>query len=122
MTEANLANTEVNIEALSFLLDVKLPLSISFGSAHLPLKDVLNLTIGSSVELNRVTGDPVEIIVNDRVIARGEVVVVDGNYGVRIKQIVGRGEGAQEADTLGLAQFAHAVAATATSQGAGLRD
>jgi flagellar motor switch protein FliN len=113
MTEANLAGAELNIEALNFLLDVKLPLSISFGSAQMPLREVLKLTIGSSVELNRVAGDPVEIIVNDRVIARGEVVVVDGNYGVRVKQIVGRGEGPQEADTLGLAHFAHALAATA---------
>ncbi len=113
MAEANLASTQLNTEALSFLLDVKLPLSVSFGSAQLPLKEVLKLTIGSSVELNRVTGDPVEIIVNDRVIARGEVVVVDGNYGVRIKQILGRGEGTQEADSVGLAQFAHALAATA---------
>jgi flagellar motor switch protein FliN len=115
VTSANLAGTELNIEALNFLLDLKLPLSVSFGSAHLPLKDVLKLTIGSSVELNRGTGDPVEIIVNDRVIARGEVVVVDGNYGVRIKQIVGRGDATQEADTLGLAHFAHALAATANS-------
>ncbi len=115
MIEPNLTNSELNIEALNFLLDVKLPLSVSFGSAHLPLKEVLKLSIGSSVELNRATGDPVEIIVNDRVIARGEVVVVDGNYGVRIKQIVGRGEGAQDADTLGLAHFANALAATANS-------
>jgi flagellar motor switch protein FliN/FliY len=113
MAEANLASTELNIEALNFLLDVKLPLSVSFGCAQLPLKDVLKLTIGSSVELNRETGDPVEIIVNDRVIARGEVVVVDGNYGVRIKQVLGRGEGTQETDTAGLAQFANALAATA---------
>ena len=113
MAEANLTSTEVNTQALSFLLDVKLPLSISFGSAQLPLKDVLKLTIGSCVELNRMTGDPVEIIVNDRVIARGEVVVVDGNYGVRIKQILGRSEGTQDADAAGLAQFAQALAASA---------
>jgi flagellar motor switch protein FliN len=113
MAEANLTSTQLNTEALSFLLDVKLPLSVSFGSAQLPLKEVLKLTIGSSVELNRVTGDPVEIVINDRVIARGEVVVVDGNYGVRITQILGRGEGTQDADSVGLAQFAHALAATA---------
>jgi flagellar motor switch protein FliN len=113
VVEANLANAEMNIEALNFLLDMKLPLSVSFGSAQLPLKDVLKLTIGASVELNRVTGDPVEMIVNDRVIARGEMVVVDGNYGVRVKQILGRGEGTPEADTLGLAQLASALAATA---------
>jgi len=115
MAETNVASTELNIEALNFLLDVKLPLSISFGSAQLALKDVLKLTIGSSVELNRVTADPVEIIVNDRVIARGEMVVVDGNYGVRIKQILGRGEATPETDTVELAHFAHALAATCNS-------
>ncbi len=74
------------------LLDVHLPVSISFGQARMPLKDVLKLTAGTVVELNRQPEDPVDIIVNDCVIARGEVVVVDGNYAVRIQSIVGRQE------------------------------
>ncbi len=77
---------------IELLLDVELPVSISFGRAHLPLKDVLKLTSGSIVELNRSVSEPVEVIVNNCVIARGEVVVVEGNYGVRINQIISRRE------------------------------
>jgi flagellar motor switch protein FliN/FliY len=74
------------------LMEVELPVSVSFGRAQLPLRDVLKLTSGSIVELNRTITDLVEIIVNNCVIARGEVVVVEGNYGVRIKQVISREE------------------------------
>jgi len=70
------------------LLEVELPVSISFGRALVPLREVAKLTSGSVVELNRTVSDPVEIIVNNCVIARGEVVVIEGNYGVRIQQII----------------------------------
>jgi flagellar motor switch protein FliN/FliY len=73
---------------MHLLLDVELPVSISFGKAELPMRDVLKLTTGSIVELNRALNEPVEVLVNQCLIARGEVVVVDGNYGVRIQQIV----------------------------------
>lgn len=75
---------------LDRLLDVELPVSVSFGRAQLPLKDVIKLTTGSIVELNRSVSEPVEIIVNNCVIARGQVVVVEGNFGVRIMQVVSR--------------------------------
>jgi flagellar motor switch protein FliN/FliY len=75
---------------MDLLLDVELPVSISFGKTQLPLKDVLRLTTGSIVELNRGVSEPVEILVNHCLIARGEVVVVEGNYGVRIQQIASR--------------------------------
>jgi flagellar motor switch protein FliN/FliY len=71
---------------------VELPVSVSFGRAELPIKDVINLTTGSIVELNRAIAEPVEVIVNNVIIARGEVVVVEGNFGVRIKQVVSRQE------------------------------
>jgi flagellar motor switch protein FliN len=111
MADTKPTPTQLNADALNLLLDMKLPLSISFGSTQLPLKEVMKLTIGSTVELNRMTSDPVEIIVNDCVMARGEVVVVEGNYGVRIKQIVGRGESAPEVDPASLAQLAKALEA-----------
>jgi len=79
-------------EAYDLLLDVEMPVSVSFGRAHIPLKEVLKLTSGSIVELNRTVTEPVEIIVNNCVIAKGEVVVVEGNYGVRIHQVISRGE------------------------------
>jgi len=75
-------------KTLNLLLDVELPVSVSFGRAELLLKDVLKLTTGSIVELNRGVSEPVEVIVNNCVVARGEVVVMDGNYGVRIHQII----------------------------------
>ena len=77
---------------LDLLMEVELPVSVSFGRAQLPLRDVLKLNSGSIVELNRTITDPVEIIVNNCVIARGEVVVVEGNYGVRIHQVISREE------------------------------
>jgi flagellar motor switch protein FliN/FliY len=77
---------------LELLLDVDLPVSISFGKAELPMRDVLKLTTGSIVELNCGANEPVEVLVNHCPIARGEVVVVEGNYGVRIQQIISRQE------------------------------
>lgn len=73
---------------LDLLLDVELPVSVRFGRTQMPLKDVLNLTAGSIVELNRSVQEPVEVIVNSRIVARGEVVVVEGNFGVRILEII----------------------------------
>lgn len=81
-----------NSKTLDLLLDVELPVSVSFGRAQLPLKDVIKLTTGSIVELNRTVGEPVEVIVNNCVIARGEVVVVEGNFGVRIQQVISKQE------------------------------
>lgn len=75
---------------LDLLLDVELPVSVSFGRAQLPLKDVLKLTTGAIIELNRSINEPVELLVNNSVIARGEVVVIEGNYGIRIQEIVSR--------------------------------
>jgi flagellar motor switch protein FliN len=80
----------VRSRTMDLLLDVDLPVSISFGRTQLPMKDVLKLTTGSIVELNRSVNEPVEVLVNRCLIARGEVVVVDGNYGVRIQEIASR--------------------------------
>jgi flagellar motor switch protein FliN/FliY len=79
-------------KTFDLLLDVELPVSVSFGRAQVALKDLIKLTTGSIVELNRSISEPVEVIVNNCVIARGEVVVVEGNFGVRIQQVVSRQE------------------------------
>jgi flagellar motor switch protein FliN/FliY len=79
-----------NSKTFGLLLDVELPVSVSFGRAHVPLRDVLKLTTGSIIELNRSISEPVEVIVNNCVIARGEVVVIEGNFGVRIQQVISR--------------------------------
>jgi flagellar motor switch protein FliN/FliY len=83
-TEATFSKT------LDLLLDVALPVSVSFGKTVLAIREVLKLNTGSIVELNRLVSEPVEVIVNECVIARGEVVVVEGNYGVRILQLATR--------------------------------
>jgi flagellar motor switch protein FliN/FliY len=77
---------------LELLLDLELPVSVSFGKAQMPLQQILKWTTGSIVELETAVNEPVEVVVNNCVIARGEVVVVDGNYGVRVQQIVSRAE------------------------------
>jgi len=86
------AQVAVNPRTMGLLLDVDLPVSISFGKTRLPMKEVLKLTTGSIVELDRDVNDPVEVLVNRHLIARGEVVVVDGNYGVKIQEIASRHE------------------------------
>jgi flagellar motor switch protein FliN/FliY len=77
---------------MELLLDVELPVSISFGKTQLPLRDVLKLMTGSIVELNRGVNEQVDVLVNHCLVARGEVVVVEGNYGVRIQEIANRRE------------------------------
>ncbi len=77
-------------KTFDLLLDVALPISVSFGKTSLQLREVLKLNTGSIVELDRFVAEPVDVVVNDCVIARGDVVVVDGNYGVRIRQLASR--------------------------------
>jgi flagellar motor switch protein FliN len=74
-------------DRLQAVLDVDLPLVVRFGTAVMPLRQLAALGSGSTVDMNRSPDDPVELLVGDRVIARGEVVVVDGNYGVRITEL-----------------------------------
>ncbi len=78
------------------LLDVELPLNVSFGRTAIKLQDAMKLMTGSLIELDRSVSDPVELLVNNCVIARGQVVVVEGNYGVRITEIVSRHERMQQ--------------------------
>ena len=70
------------------LMHVQVPVSVTFGATQIRMKDLLNLTAGSVVELDQALHDNVEVRVNDRVIARGEVVAVDGHYGVRVLELV----------------------------------
>ena len=77
-------------QAAPLLMGVKLPIRVLLGRTQLALKDIAQLGSGAVVELDCSPDDPVEIIVNDRVIALGEVVVVQGNYGVRITKIASR--------------------------------
>ena len=73
-------------------MNVDLPVSISFGTTEMPLAEVLKLTTGSIVEFSHLLNEPVSVVVNDCLVARGDVVVVDGNYGVRISEVLARAQ------------------------------
>ena len=73
---------------LSRLMELELPLSIALGRANMPIREVLKVTSGSVIELDRKVGESVELLVHGTVVARGEVVSVKGNYGVRINEII----------------------------------
>ena len=73
---------------LELLMDVELDVTLRFGERQMALRDILDLSAGSVVELNQYVQDPVELLVGKKVIARGEVVVVDGSYGLRVMEII----------------------------------
>ncbi len=72
----------------NLLLDIKLKLTVELGRAELPVKRVLELTRGSIIELDKIAGEPVELYANNKLIARGEVVVIEDNFGLRIINII----------------------------------
>jgi flagellar motor switch protein FliN/FliY len=72
---------------LKLVLDVELNVSLRFGQRQMPLREVLDLVSGSVVELDRQVDEPVELLLDGKVIARGEAVIVDGNYGLRVTEI-----------------------------------
>jgi flagellar motor switch protein FliN len=76
---------------MEILMQVEVPVSVSLGRTKMRMKELLGLTQGSVVELDQHVGDEVEIRVNNCLIAHGEVVGVDGNYGVRILRMAGEG-------------------------------
>jgi len=73
---------------LNLVLDVELNVTLRFGQRQLTLREVLDLTTGSVVELDRQVEEPVELLLDGVVIARGEAVVVDGNYGLRVTEVL----------------------------------
>ena len=79
--------SEEELKNIALIMDVKLPVRVRIGKKRMLLKDVLNMDIGSVIELNQLANDPLEILVDNHVIAQGEVVIVDGNFGVQITTI-----------------------------------
>lgn len=75
------------IRNIGMLLDVKLTVKVRIGQKKMLLKDVISMDIGSVVELNQLANDPLEVLIDDKVIAKGEVVIVDGNFGIQITDI-----------------------------------
>jgi flagellar motor switch protein FliN len=72
---------------LELLLDVELEASLRFGAREMPLGEILDLGPGDVVELDRHVADPVDLIVGDKIVARGEVVLVNGNFGLRVTEV-----------------------------------
>ncbi|WP_149710585.1 flagellar motor switch protein FliY [Campylobacter concisus] len=81
---------------IGLIMDVRLPIRVRIGSKRMLLKDVLTMDIGSVIELNQLANDPLEILIGDKVIALGEVVIIDGNFGIQITQIGSKRERLQQ--------------------------
>jgi flagellar motor switch protein FliN len=82
---------------MDILLDVTLPVSVELGKTKMTIKEVLSMSPGTVVELDRAAGEPVDILVSGKVIGKGEVVVVEDKFGVRISELVNRMEGIKKA-------------------------
>jgi flagellar motor switch protein FliN/FliY len=72
---------------LKLVMDVELSVTLRFGRRQLPLREVLELGSGSVIELDRMVDEPVELLLDGKLVARGEAVIVDGNYGLRVTEI-----------------------------------
>ena len=77
---------------LDLLLDVPLDLSVELGRARMSIQDLLNLSPGSVIELDKIAGEALDILINGRLVARGEAVVVNDKFGIRISEIVSPSE------------------------------
>lgn len=77
---------------LNLILDIPLKVSVELGRTKMPVSELLNLTQGSVIELNKLAGEPMEVYVNDKLIARGEAVVVNEKFGVRLTDIISPAE------------------------------
>lgn len=77
-----------SLKNIDLLMDVHLPIAIELGRTRMSIEDILALGPGSVVELNKLAGEPVDVMVNSKIVAKGEVVVVDENFGVRITQLI----------------------------------
>jgi flagellar motor switch protein FliN len=75
---------------LDVLMNVPLELTAELGSCSMSVADVLKLGTGSVVQLDRLAGGPVDLLVNDKLIARGEIVAIDDNFGIRITELIAR--------------------------------
>jgi flagellar motor switch protein FliN/FliY len=85
--EDNVNLSTEEMKNIALIMDVKLPIKVRIGKKKMLLKDVLNMDIGSVIELNQLANDPLEILVDNHAIAQGEVVIVDGNFGIQITSI-----------------------------------
>ena len=84
----NVSLTKQNERNLEMLLDIQLQVAVQLGKTKKTVKEILDLTQGSVIELDKLAGEPVDVLVNNKMIAKGEVVVIDENFGVRITDVI----------------------------------
>jgi flagellar motor switch protein FliN/FliY len=89
---ANASDSGAQGRRLDLLLDVPLDLSVELGRARMSIQDLLNLSPGSVIELDKIAGEALDILINGRLVARGEAVVVNDKFGIRISEIVSPSE------------------------------
>jgi flagellar motor switch protein FliN/FliY len=77
----------VGMESVNILFDIELDATLQFGSRELPLREVLELGPGDVVELDRHVSEPVDLVIGGRIVARGEVVIVNGNFALRVAEV-----------------------------------
>lgn len=87
-TEVATQQSNVKDRNLNLILDIPLKVTVELGRTKMPVSDLLNLTQGSVIELAKLAGEPMEVLVNDKLIARGEAVVVNEKFGVRLTDII----------------------------------
>lgn len=85
--DSKISLSEDELKNISLIMDVELPVRVRIGTKTVLLKDVLNMDIGSIVELDQLANEPLDVIIGDKIIAKGEVIIVDGNFGVQIVEI-----------------------------------
>lgn len=93
-TQSDVQSKPVNNEnkELGFLLDIPLQVSVEIGRSKILIKDLLQMQEGSIIELDKLSGEPLDLYVNERLIARGEAVLVKDKYGIRLTDVVSPSE------------------------------
>ena len=88
MTEHKKNGLTADQQNLDLLMNVPLQVTAELGKCKMPVSDILKLGTGSIVELDRLAGGPVDLLVNSKLVARGEVVAIDDNFGVRVTELI----------------------------------
>jgi len=96
LRSSSLAEEELKHKNLQLILDIPLEVSVELGRNKMLINDLLQLGQGSVIELNKLAGEPLEVLVNGRLVARGEVVVLHDKFGVRLTDIISPSERLQQ--------------------------
>lgn len=84
--------TDMDMQKMKLILDIPLQLSVELGRTHMLVKDVLQLNQGAVVELSKLAGEPLDVFINSKLVARGEAVMVNEKFGVRLVDVISPNE------------------------------